>query len=158
VLQDTNPGFQPFGFAGGLYEAATGLVRFGARDYDAESGRWTSKDPIRFDGGVNLFGYAENDPINNFDLNGLYTIKSTTNREASTISDNNGDVRTQEGTNFCVVCSKDGRTDYYDFYTDPKTEAERQQDIIDDNYQDPLPDYMNDAARGQCPGESNGSR
>ena len=37
-LRDTNPGFQPFGFAGGMYDAATGLVRFGARDYDAETG------------------------------------------------------------------------------------------------------------------------
>jgi YD repeat-containing protein len=32
VLQDTNPGFQPFGFAGGLYDDDTGLVRFGARE------------------------------------------------------------------------------------------------------------------------------
>lgn len=31
--------FQPFGFAGGLYDADTGLVRFGARDYDARTGR-----------------------------------------------------------------------------------------------------------------------
>ena len=30
-LQDSNPGFQPFGFAGGLYDPDTGLVRFGAR-------------------------------------------------------------------------------------------------------------------------------
>ena len=33
VLADTAPGFQPFGFAGGLYDHDTGLVRFGARDY-----------------------------------------------------------------------------------------------------------------------------
>ena len=37
VLTDTNPGFQPFGFAGGLYDPDTGLVRFGARDYDART-------------------------------------------------------------------------------------------------------------------------
>ena len=43
VLEDTNPGFQPFGFAGGLYDSDTGLVRFGARDYDPHTGRWTSK-------------------------------------------------------------------------------------------------------------------
>ena len=34
ILSDANPGFQPFGFAGGLYDPDTGLVRFGARDYD----------------------------------------------------------------------------------------------------------------------------
>jgi RHS repeat-associated protein len=72
VLQDTNPGFQPFGFAGGLYDPDTGLVRFGARDYDAETGRWTSKDPIRFAGGdENLYAYVGNDPVNWIDPTGM---------------------------------------------------------------------------------------
>lgn len=56
VTQDSNPGFQPFGYAGGLYDSDTRLTRFGARDYDAETGRWTAKDPILFEGGdANLF-------------------------------------------------------------------------------------------------------
>ena len=38
----------PFGFAGGLYDEDTGLIRFGARDYDPSVGRWTAKDPILF--------------------------------------------------------------------------------------------------------------
>jgi len=72
VTLDTNPGFQPFGFAGGLYDLDTKLVRFGARDYDAEIGRWTSKDPIKFAGGdTNLFGYVANDPVNWVDPSGL---------------------------------------------------------------------------------------
>jgi RHS repeat-associated protein len=70
VTNDTAPGTIPFGFAGGLYEKDTGLVRFGARDYDPTVGRWTSKDPIRFRGGMNLYGYVVNDPINQVDVAG----------------------------------------------------------------------------------------
>ena len=71
VLSDSRPGFQPFGFAGGLYDPATQLVRFGARDYDPETGRWTSKDPILFDGGdTNLYEYVLQDPINQVDPDG----------------------------------------------------------------------------------------
>jgi len=76
VTQDTNPGFQPFGFAGGIYDRDTGLIRFGARDYDPETGRWTAKDPIRFMGGdSNLYGYVFGDPINLIDVNGMITVR-----------------------------------------------------------------------------------
>ena len=76
VLSDSNPDFQPFAFAGGLYDAQTRLVRFGARDYDALSGRWTCKDPIYFAGGEPcLYGYVGDDPINNIDPSGLEKIK-----------------------------------------------------------------------------------
>jgi RHS repeat-associated protein len=68
VLADTNPGFQPFGFAGGIYDQHTKLVRFGARDYSAEVGRWLLKDPIKFVGDdPNLYGYVLGDPINYLD-------------------------------------------------------------------------------------------
>jgi RHS repeat-associated protein len=73
VLADTVPGFQPFVFAGGLYDADTGLVRFGARDYDAYTGRWTGKDPILFAGGdTNLYVYVGNDPVNEVDVDGKF--------------------------------------------------------------------------------------
>jgi RHS repeat-associated protein len=72
VASDTSPGFQPFGFAGGLYDADTKLVRFGARDYDAEVGRWTAKDPVLWRGGQkNLYVYVDDDPINRRDPRGL---------------------------------------------------------------------------------------
>jgi RHS repeat-associated protein len=70
VLLDTNPGFQPFGYAGGLYDPETGLVRFGARDYDPSIGRWLNKDPIRLEGGWNLYAYVGNDPVNFIDPKG----------------------------------------------------------------------------------------
>jgi RHS repeat-associated protein len=78
VLLDTYPGFQPFGFAGGLYDPDTGLTRFGARDYDAEVGRWTAKDPIGFAGGdTNLYAYVGNDPVNLFDPTGTGWFSNT---------------------------------------------------------------------------------
>jgi len=71
VVRNTAPGFQPFGFAGGLYDSNTGLVKFGARDYDPQIGRWTAKDPIRFEGGFNFYAYVGNDPVNRIDPRGL---------------------------------------------------------------------------------------
>lgn len=75
VLFDSNPGFQPFGFAGGLVDPDTKLVHFGAREYEPQVGRWISKDPIGFNGGdTNLYGYVLNDPINLADPSGLIPL------------------------------------------------------------------------------------
>jgi RHS repeat-associated protein len=72
ILQDTHPGFQPFGFAGGFYDPQTGLIRFGARDFDPETGRWTAKDPLGFAAGdTNLYRYVVNDPVNFTDPSGF---------------------------------------------------------------------------------------
>lgn len=63
----------PFGFAGGLYDTDTELTRFGYRDYDAQTGKWTAKDPIGFDGGdTNLYGYVLGDSINLVDPEGEF--------------------------------------------------------------------------------------
>ncbi|MCP4024210.1 MAG: RHS repeat-associated core domain-containing protein [Desulfobacteraceae bacterium] len=73
ILTDTDPLFEiPFGFAGGLHDQHTGLVRFGYRDYDPDTGRWTAKDPILFAGGdTDLYGYVLNNPVNWVDPWGL---------------------------------------------------------------------------------------
>jgi RHS repeat-associated protein len=80
ILEDTNPSFTiPFGFAGGLYDCDTGLVRFGYRDYDPEVGRWTAKDPIGFDGGdTDLYGYVLNDSVNFIDPTGEWVGQAIT--------------------------------------------------------------------------------
>jgi len=71
VTQDSNTGFQPFGFAGGLYDHDTGLVRFGFRDYDSGIGRWLSKDPVGLSGGLHLYVFVGNNPVNYIDPWGL---------------------------------------------------------------------------------------
>ncbi len=79
VLSDSDPAFEvPFGFAGGLYDPDTKLVRFGYRDYDPEVRRWTAKDPIFFGGGdTDLYGYVLNDPINMIDPTGEFGVLIT---------------------------------------------------------------------------------
>ena len=82
VITDTNPGFQPFGFVSGLYDRDTNFVRFGARDYDSEVGRWTAKDSILLaDRDTNLYGYVLNDPVNLVDF--LHIKRSTSRAESS---------------------------------------------------------------------------
>jgi len=73
IVNDTLPSVQlPFAFAGGLYDADTGLTRFGYRDYDAATGKWTAKDPIGFAGGdTSLLNYVGGDPVNFVDPTGL---------------------------------------------------------------------------------------
>jgi RHS repeat-associated protein len=62
----------PIGFAGGLADPATGLVRFGYRDYDTMTGRWTAKDPAFFGGSpYNLYSYAGSEPVGTRDPSGL---------------------------------------------------------------------------------------
>ena len=77
IYEDNQSLSVPFGFAGGLHDRDTGLVRFGFRDYDPSIGRWTAKDPIDFDGGgANLFGYVGNDPVDYMIRMGLPVFSS----------------------------------------------------------------------------------
>ncbi len=77
IINDSNRSLKvPFGFAGGLYDPDTKLTHFGYREYDAYTGKWTSKDPILFEGGdSNLYGYVLGDPVNLVDPEGLMTKK-----------------------------------------------------------------------------------
>jgi RHS repeat-associated protein len=61
-----------FGYAGGLYSYDTKMEQFGARWYDAATGRWVSEDPMGFVGGdKHLYRYCGNDATNATDPTGL---------------------------------------------------------------------------------------
>ncbi|MGE4194192.1 MAG: RHS repeat domain-containing protein [Pseudodesulfovibrio sp.] len=75
IIDDTNPALRiPLGFAGGLHDRDLGFVRFGWRDYDVKTGRWTAPDPIGEKGGdPDWYGYCLDDPVNGVDPAGLET-------------------------------------------------------------------------------------
>ncbi len=64
-------------FTGREYEVATGLAHHRARSYSPELGRWTGPDPIGEAGGVNLYGYVYNSPVNYWDPLGLEILLET---------------------------------------------------------------------------------
>ena len=62
------------GFGGqfGYYtDGETGLVLCTHRFYDPSTQRWMTRDPISYDGGVNVYGYVGNNPVNTVDPTGL---------------------------------------------------------------------------------------
>ena len=60
-----------FGFTGHYVHAPSGLHLALYRAYDAETGRWLSRDPIGESGGINLYAYVANSPIVSEDRLGL---------------------------------------------------------------------------------------
>jgi len=76
-----------------------------SREYDAETGRWTAKDPIRFNGGdTNLYGYVLADPINLVDPTGLLpSLGDVWDGAKSFAGDNYGTLAGVAAGGICVV-------------------------------------------------------
>ena len=73
--------FFPLGFAGGLVDPHAGFIRFGFRDYDPATGRFTARDPLGDTGGDHdLYDYCVDDPVSFVDPQGLFA-KRVTERE-----------------------------------------------------------------------------
>ncbi|MFA5565523.1 MAG: RHS repeat-associated core domain-containing protein [Acidimicrobiia bacterium] len=72
IVADSNPGFQPFGYAGALHDSVAQVVDLGARQLDLSSSRFLQPDPLDLAGGQsNLYVYAGNNPVNRHDPHGL---------------------------------------------------------------------------------------
>ncbi|MCA1568615.1 MAG: RHS repeat-associated core domain-containing protein [Acidobacteria bacterium] len=64
----------PFGYKAqwGYYtDTETGLLLLTHRYYDPSTGRFLTRDPIGYRGGINLYGYTKNNAINRADPRGL---------------------------------------------------------------------------------------
>jgi RHS repeat-associated protein len=62
---------QPFKFSTKPYDEETGLSYYGYRFYMPAIGKWMTKDPLGERGGINLYGFVGNNPINRIDPLGL---------------------------------------------------------------------------------------
>lgn len=59
------------------YDYESGLYYYGYRYYEPETGRWLSRDPIEENGGLNLYTFITNKPLESYDYLGLSYRSST---------------------------------------------------------------------------------
>jgi RHS repeat-associated protein len=92
--QDT---VNPYLYAGGYKDPASGLLQFGQRYYNTGLGDWTQQDPLDQINNVrqaNRYAYAGDDPINNIDPsgNGFLSSLGSVLGDASIVSSAIGDT------------------------------------------------------------------
>jgi RHS repeat-associated protein len=56
------------------FDAETGLVMYQLRPYEPGHGRFLSRDPIEEEGGVGLYGFVGNGPVDSIDSFGLWKV------------------------------------------------------------------------------------
>jgi RHS repeat-associated protein len=67
----------PFLFSTKYYDSESGLYYYGYRFYNPSTGMWPNRDPIEEAGGINLYAFNHNSPLNFIDLNGNSSAAST---------------------------------------------------------------------------------
>jgi RHS repeat-associated protein len=66
----------PFRFSTKYWDEETGLIYYGLRYYSPTMGKFINRDPIGESGGLNLYGFVRNNPVNLVDVLGLdYVIQ-----------------------------------------------------------------------------------
>jgi RHS repeat-associated protein len=74
----------PFRFSSEVWDAALGLVCYTFRPYNPLDGRFINRDPVEEGGGLNLYGFVGNDPVNTIDILGL-SVSPTVLEEISSV-------------------------------------------------------------------------
>ncbi|GBC63461.1 hypothetical protein DENIS_4455 [Desulfonema ishimotonii] len=72
----------PFRSSTKYLDAETGLYYYGFRYYSPEIGRWISRDPMGEQGGINIYGFVDNNTLNNFDILGMWEATKESRGEA----------------------------------------------------------------------------
>jgi len=98
------------GYSGYVYDDATNLSLARFRWYDAESGRWATRDPLEYYRGSFLYEYSSSNPITLLDTLGLLCLSGDGTEDG--LGDSRcGDPRNNRPLNECLM---DAKNDYMD--------------------------------------------
>jgi len=103
VRQSTATSADVFGFGGkwgACTDAETGLVLMTHRYYDPIAARFLTRDPIGYAGGINLYAYTGNNPVNRADPGGTQAASSGS---GSSGSEDEGDENSGGSSGSCPV-------------------------------------------------------
>ncbi|HVU34928.1 MAG TPA: RHS repeat-associated core domain-containing protein [Opitutaceae bacterium] len=113
-VKDITVADQPFGFATQYCDKETGFYCYLRRYYDPRTGRWLGRDPIGENGGMNLYGFCGNDPLDRWDVHGEdpSTDKGgyATGPSSTTYTAPNGDTYTTNADGSVTRQLSDGST------------------------------------------------
>ena len=63
--------YNRYRFSTKWHEYEAGFSYYGYRHYSPDLGRWIKRDPIGERGGLNLYGFVQNEPVDKYDVLGL---------------------------------------------------------------------------------------
>jgi RHS repeat-associated protein len=93
-------------YAGYIWDWETGTYHVRNRGYDPMGGVFTSKDPIGNKGGINLYSYVQNNPLNLTDAYGLEPDKRNTfSEDVTQIKNDVKSLYCNGGNKFLAICS-----------------------------------------------------
>lgn len=115
VIRATGPMARanPFRFSTKYQDDEADLLYYGHRYYNASTGRWLSRDPIEEKGGLNVYGFVDNCPMNEIDVFGLMTLQELENiasRMDRQLSGEKCCCKEKTGIDIAFTGRTDGRT------------------------------------------------
>jgi RHS repeat-associated protein len=78
----------PYGYTSRRFDHENGFYHYHFRKYDPVTGTWLTPDPIGIGGGINLYRFVSNNPVNYVDWLGLYSTDA--DEDANSVGVGNG--------------------------------------------------------------------